>query len=92
MSVSIDTLVNAGKRSLLRYKSLTYSSTAVKLVGGTGPVLEVKRNGTPMKQWHASLVNWIASFPRDSYGMSSSASLKVHLPPAPKRNGGPQMQ
>ena len=92
MSVPINTLVNAGKRSLLCYRSTTYSSTAVKLVGGTGPVLEVKRNGVPLKQWHASLVNWIDSFPRDSYNMQSNASLKVHLPPPPKRNGGPQMR
>jgi hypothetical protein len=86
----MDTLVNAAKRTLLRYKTPTYSSTSVKLVDGIGPVLEVKRNGTPMKKWYPTLGHWVKTLPPAPNG-TPAGKLIVHLPPAPTKTR-PQMR
>lgn len=90
----MDIILNAPKRSLIRFATVAAStrtssvigplmtsqpvlkSTVVKLVDGSGPCLEVKRNGVPMKAYHPSVTSWVKTLPP-----GAEKNLSVQYPP-----------
>lgn len=82
--VTIQQVLEAQKRSLVRFIDLNSTgvkkSSAVKLSNGNGPLLEVKRDGVPMKKHHANLEAWFSTLPAGAHKKLFLQPVSLPLP------------